>query len=112
MEQRKHLRYSVRWSVQISTGDNSFVAQTQDLSAGGCRIDTAHSIAEGATVQLEIFVVVGRIEDRPSPRIPVTAEVVWAAETDDGRSLAGLQFTAMKDDHRIWLTNVLQEIGA
>jgi hypothetical protein len=81
---RKHPRYAAACSVDVLAHSGMQRCETEDLSAGGCRVVTVFPLSRGDV----------RVRLR-SPRIPFevsgAATVVWASREPPYR--AGIRFT-------------------
>ncbi|RMH42786.1 MAG: PilZ domain-containing protein [Deltaproteobacteria bacterium] len=111
-EHRVHPRFAIRLSAEVACGDRTFTGTTRNVSVGGCCLESAFPLAEGAEVRLDLFVVVDGIEDERMPPLTTRATVQWAAEQDDGAFAAGLRFTGLTAAQQRWLDQFLARTGA
>jgi hypothetical protein len=104
---RAHARVDIRLSAEVRVGDRRHAAATKNLSLGGCCIESAYPLAEGAEVALALFVVVDDIELANLPALECRAAVQWTVENDDAgletRHVAGLRFVELTADQAGWL---------
>ncbi|HTM21743.1 MAG TPA: PilZ domain-containing protein [Kofleriaceae bacterium] len=108
---RAHRRYALRLAAEIRAGARSFTATTRDLSEGGCCIEGAYPLEDGALIDVALFLVIDGVEDAHQPPLEVRARVQWAAGNPDApadvRNLAGLHFEGMTPAQTQWLSGVL-----
>lgn len=114
-ERREHKRYDLHLSAEVNTGEREFTAVTRDVSAGGCCIESAYRLQEGAHVTVSLFVVVDGIEDASMPPLTVPSRVQWTVENEDAaadaRHLAGVKFEGATDQQTAWLEGVLARMS-
>jgi len=108
---RAHARHAIRLAAEVRGAERTFTATTRDISEGGCCVEAAYPLADGATVGLALFVVVDGIEDTHAPPLEVRAHVQWAADNPDApvsaRHVTGLRFEAISPAQVQWLRSVL-----
>jgi len=113
---REHTRFALNLSAEVKTEVRTFEAQTQNLSEGGCCIESAYPMVEGDMVRVSLFLIVDGIEDESMPPMVCGARVQWTvdADADDptSRHMAGLKFDAATDQQKAWLANFLAKTGA
>lgn len=113
---REHTRYQIALSAEVKTERRSFDAQTKNLSEGGCCIEAAYPLDEGADIRVSLFLTVDGIEDESMPPMVCGAKVQWTVEADaddpDSRHMAGLKFEGASDEQKAWLKSFLQRTGA
>jgi hypothetical protein len=114
-ERRVHKRYDLHLSAEVNTGEREFTAVTRDVSAGGCCVESAYRLEEGAHVKMSLFVVVDGIEDTSMAPLQVASRVQWAVENEEAaavaRHLAGVKFEGATDQQTAWLEGVLTRMG-
>ena len=112
---RAHQRFNLHLSAEITTPTGVVTAVTRDLSVGGCCVESAYPLTEGATLPLALFLVVDGIEDSETPPLIVPAHIQWTAENDeapfDSRHLAGMRFEATPEQDA-WLESFLARMSA
>lgn len=112
---RAHQRFQIRLSAELRTADRRFAAVTRDLSLGGCCVEAAYPLPEGAAIGVALFVVVDDIEEATLPAMECRAEVQWAAHNEDApleaRHIGGLKFLDLGDAHKAWLARFLPPGG-
>lgn len=91
-EQRRHPRYAVEVAAEVEIGGEMVVAATNNISSGGASIIVDRSIEEGAEIGVTLFLTQDGIEDPDEEPFEARAQVMWAAEQDEGRWVAGLRF--------------------
>ena len=108
---RAHQRFRLHLSAELILGDNIFTAVTRDLSVGGCCLESAYGLPEGAIIELSLFLVVDGLEDADTPPLVVGARVQWTAQNEDAevesRHLSGLRFEDVTAEQQSWLENFL-----
>jgi hypothetical protein len=83
---RQHVRHEIRLAVELSTGGRLLACETDDASAGGCRIQTLFPLHRGDLVRIRL-----RAHGLPF-EAGGSATVAWATREPPYR--AGLQFSA------------------
>jgi hypothetical protein len=110
-EKRQHRRYAIHLAAEIRAASGRFTATTRDLSEGGCCIEAAYPLEDGAMVDVSLFLVVDGVEDAHQPALEARARVQWAASNPDApaptRCVAGLHFEGMTPAQAQWLTGVI-----
>jgi c-di-GMP-binding flagellar brake protein YcgR len=108
---RAHQRFNLHLSAELLLGDNTITAVTRDLSVGGCCLESAYALPEGAILELSLFLVVDGLEDADTPPLVVGARVQWTAHNEeaeiDSRHLAGLRFEDVTAEQHQWLQSFL-----
>jgi hypothetical protein len=104
---RAHQRVDVRLSAEVRAAGRRHAAATRNLSLGGCCIESAYPLVEGATLDLALFVVVDDVELANLPPLECRASVQWTAENDEvgleARHVGGLRFVDLTDAQLEWL---------
>jgi len=109
-KRRQYARTALRMSAEIHLGDESFTATTRDLSEGGCGLEFQRPVAEGAELTLGLFLVIDDVEDERVPPLWVKGRVVWSAEMDGGKTVAGVRFEVITDQQKAWIRQVLSHL--
>ena len=108
---RAHRRYTLHLAAEVRTATAGFTATTRDLSEGGCCIESAYPLDDGAQVGMSLYLVVDGIEDVHQPPLQVRARVQWSAANPDApaaiRHVSGLHFENMTPQQAQWLAGVL-----
>ena len=107
---REHVRFQVAVAAEIVKGGNTLTAETRDVSAGGVAVLLAHSLPEGDTVALTLILTQDGIEDASEEPFETAANVMWAAPTDDGRTMTGLRFANTEPAQRQRLERFLRAL--
>ena len=114
-DRRSHTRVPVALSVEVSQAEREFVAKTRDLSLGGCCIESAFSLPEGAEVDTALYVVVDGIEQAGLAPLELRSSVQWAVEAEDAhpdaRHLMGLRFLDATPAQAKWLQGIIDRSG-
>jgi len=101
-EKRSHPRFTAQFRSTFSGGQREGQGKTLDLSDGGCRIESDHSVVAGASFECRIYAPglswLLRIDE---------AQVRWVK----GNTF-GLQFTSMHLDEREKLKQVILALNA
>lgn len=108
---RQYARVDVSLSAEIRTSERSFTARTRNLSEGGCCIEGAYPLIDGASIAVSLFLVVDGIEDESMPPLSCGARVQWTVDDEQAgpsaRYMAGLQFDGATDEQKAWLARFL-----
>lgn len=107
---RQFVRTPLRMSAELHLGDTSFTAMTRDLSEGGCGLELPRPVAEGAALTIGLFLVIDDVEDERVPPLWVKGRVAWAAELDEGKTMAGVRFEVITDEQKAWVRQVLSHL--
>lgn len=110
-KRRAHARVPLRMSAEIHVAETSHTAMTRDLSEGGCGIELNQPLTETAEVTVGLFLVIDDIEEERIPPLWVKGRVVWAAEQDDGRTVAGIRFEVITEQQRAWIRGVIAHLA-
>lgn len=110
-KRRQHVRTPLRMSAEIHVGDESFTATTRDLSEGGCGLEFQRPVAEGVELTVGLFLVIDDVEDERVPPLWVKARVVWSAEMDAGKTVAGVRFEVITEQQKAWVRQVLGHLA-
>jgi hypothetical protein len=106
-ERRQHPRHEIRLSAEVRTPARTFAAVTRDLSLGGCCIEGAYRLDEGAEIVVALFLVIDGIEQANMPPLETRARIQWTAEAEDAplaaRHLCGVRFVGMNEAQIAWL---------
>ncbi len=104
---REHQRYDIRVSAEVSLNQGEpMTCVTRDLSLGGVGIDTEWPLPEGASISIELFVVVDDIEDESTIPLQVSGRVAWSRKQGEREFLAGVQFVDVSPEQ----TGYLQQL--
>lgn len=91
-EQRKHARYTVELAAEVEVRGETIVAATNDISKGGVGLILDRALAEQSTIKVILFLTQDGIEDPDEEPFEAQAQVMWAAEQEAGRFVAGVRF--------------------
>ena len=89
---RQQPRFSVVIAAEIETDGDTLIAETRDISDGGVAVLLREPLAEGSTIELSLILTQDGIEDPSEDPFATSANVMWAAPTEDGRAMVGLRF--------------------
>jgi hypothetical protein len=90
-DNRRAPRYALRLSAELMLGGKVVTGTTRNLSMGGVCIELDQTVAEGAPLQLRLFLVEDDIESAEARGLELMGRVQWAAEADRGWAV-GIQF--------------------
>jgi c-di-GMP-binding flagellar brake protein YcgR len=112
-KRRQYVRTPLRMSAEIHVGEGneSFTATTRDLSEGGCGLEFQRIVAEGAELTIGLFLVIDDVEDERVPPLWVKGRVVWTAEMDAHKTVAGVRFEVITEQQRAWVRQVLGHLA-
>ena len=94
-EQRRHARFTVELAAEVEIRGETIVAATNDISKGGVGLILDRALRERSTVKVILFLTQDGIEDPDEEPFEAQAEVMWAAEQEAGRFVAGVRFGAL-----------------
>ena len=101
-EKRSHTRFTAQFRSTFSGGQREGQGKTLDLSDGGCRIESDHSVVAGASFECRIY----------APGLS------WPLRVDEAQVRLVkcitfcLQFTAMHPVERVKLKQVILRLNA
>jgi len=98
---RKYPRFEVQIPVSLSKDGLDADGTVYNLSIGGCRVDSDHTIQRGEYLSLRLYVSYGE-----PPIIVEVAAVRWSA----GKEF-GLEFLVIAEDQKERLRSVLVKLG-
>lgn len=111
-QRRAHRRFALCLAAEIAHGEQEFTATTRNVSRGGCCVESAYRLAEGAEIGIALYLVVDGIEDAEMPSMALRGAIQWTAEADDAaadaRHVAGVRFLDITADQQSWLEGILQ----
>lgn len=84
-DERKYVRYDIRFAVELSSGGQLQSCQGEDIGAGGCRAVTLFPLQRGQSVRLRLR------SERTSLEVSGQAQVAWTSRDPPYR--VGLQFS-------------------
>jgi len=104
MERRRHPRVEVDHAVLFHSDiyRNPKVASTLDLSLGGTKIESLHSLNSQEGLEISIAIQPQVISCR--------GKVIYAVEREKGRIEAGIQFEGLSEPDRIYLKEYLFDL--
>ncbi|MEK6606123.1 MAG: PilZ domain-containing protein [Myxococcota bacterium] len=85
------MRLEAAVHAEIFTGDAVLPATTRNLSPGGVALVCDRALPQGATLGLNLFVVLDGIEDALTPALLLRGKVAWCRE-EKGVFTAGVKF--------------------
>ncbi len=106
-ETRAHSRYDIRISAEVASGGVVFTCTTKDLSIGGVGVTCDRELTVGHPALVTLFVVVDDIEDLGTDPLELAADIVWCKSIDKESYLAGLKFSDMDQESRVYLQRLL-----
>ncbi|MCB9595895.1 MAG: PilZ domain-containing protein [Sandaracinaceae bacterium] len=106
VEHRRHERYAVEISAEVTVGVETVAAATQNVSEGGAALTLDLPLDEGSTFGLTLFLTQDGIEDPDREPFESTATVQWVRPAS-GRYLCGIAFTTVAPAQRARLREFL-----
>jgi hypothetical protein len=103
-------RYPVRLSAEMRFGNQIVAGMTRNLSVGGVCVEIDRPVADGAKLQLTLFVVEEDVETEGARGLQVAATVQWAAEAERGWAL-GLKFDPLSPQQAAALIHALKAVS-
>lgn len=102
LQNRNYLRIPITLTIFCRDGKGSpFSIITEDLSGGGTRFTTTHSLSIGERIYLQIQL------DLSSPIITVMGKIIWLRKLDTETHEGGLEFTEISVQGRTALVEYL-----
>ena len=92
---RKNVRYKVAVTAELELADETWTAETRDISAGGVSLILDREIKEGEKISVTLILTQDGIEDAREEPFQATAEVMWTAPTDAGPWIAGFRWNEL-----------------
>lgn len=111
VEQRKHTRFNVEVAAEVDVGSEVLVASTMNVSDGGVGVLLDRPLEEGRTFGLTLFLTQDGIEDPDEEPFETQAEVMWTAEQEKGRHVAGFRFGKLSAPQATQLKRFLAALG-
>jgi hypothetical protein len=108
---RKHARYSVRISCELTISGQTLHAEMKNLSAGGAAIVFERPLGVGELVTVSFFLTQDGIEDPDRAPFECAASVRWANPVGALGYEAGLQFLSPSQQQRALLLEFLERAG-
>ena len=106
---RKHPRYPVRISCELTIAGQTRHAATKDLSSGGAAVYFDRPLTVGEVLTVSFFLTQDGIEDPDRVPFECAASVRWARPAGERGHEAGLQFLAPSAEQRVLLSAFLSE---
>ena len=106
-EKRRHPRYPVCISCEVTRGGETLYAETKNLSTGGAAILLSEEIGVGEVLTVSFFLTQDGIEDANRPPFECAASIRWTKPEGD-QFAAGLQFMAPSTEQRSLLVEFLK----
>jgi hypothetical protein len=85
VDERRYVRYDIRFSVELSSGGQLQACQGEDIGAGGCRAVVLFPLQRGQAVRLRLR------SDRTPLEVSGMAAVAWISRSPPYQ--VGLQFS-------------------
>lgn len=111
VEQRKHTRFNVEVAAEVDMETEVLVASTMNISDGGVGVLVDRPLEEGRAFRLTLFLTQDGIEDPDEEPFEAQAEVMWTAEQDEGRHVAGFRFGKLSAPQAAQLKRFLAALG-
>ncbi|MDD9934681.1 MAG: PilZ domain-containing protein [Myxococcales bacterium] len=108
---RQHTRYEAEVAAEIELDGDTLIGETRDISEGGVAVILAQPLDEGSDIELTLILTQDGIEDPNEEPFETTASVMWAAPTEDGKSMMGLRFEDTAGDQTQRLGRFLSALG-
>ena len=106
---RKHARFAVRISCELTLCGETFHAETKNLSPGGAAIYFERPLTVGEVVTVSFFLTQDGIEDPDRTPFECAAPIRWAQPAGDARHEAGMQFLSPSAEQRALLEDFLAQ---
>jgi c-di-GMP-binding flagellar brake protein YcgR len=110
-QQRRHDRYKVRISCELTISGQTFHAQTKNLSTGGAAIASERILSTGEVVTVSFFLTEDGIEASDGIPFECAASIRWTKPTGDRGNEAGLQFLSPSAEQRELLKEFLGSVA-
>lgn len=109
--ERRHERYPVRISCELTISGQTLHAETKNLSSGGAAITFARPLTVGEVVTVSFFLTQDGIEDANRSPFECAASIRWTKPAGDRAYEAGLQFLSPSAQQRALLEDFLKRAG-
>jgi hypothetical protein len=106
---RKHERFQVRVSCELTISGEALHAETKNLSPGGAAIYFARPLTVGEVITVSFFLTQDGIEDPERIPFECAASVRWAKPAGARGYEAGVQFLSPSADQRALLQDFLKQ---
>ncbi|MGB8330256.1 MAG: PilZ domain-containing protein [Polyangiales bacterium] len=110
-QQRRHERYPVRISCELTISGETLHAETRNLSTGGAAILFARPLTVGEVVTVSFFLTQDGIEDPDRSPFECAASIRWVNPAGDRGHEAGLQFLSPSAEQRVLLSDFLRQVA-
>jgi c-di-GMP-binding flagellar brake protein YcgR len=108
---RQHVRYNLAVTAEITSGDDTLIAETRDISVGGVSVLSSEALVEGSSVALSLILTQDGIEDPREEPLETRATVMWSAATESGATMVGLRFVQLSPEQRAHLERMLAALA-
>ena len=108
-ERRRHPRYDVRYSADVTFNNELLCGTIINISKGGVGILLPKIVPVGEMLDLRLKTVVGNNEDL---RIKLRAKIVWMKEKEflPGFFRAGLEITEIREEDKKILEKHIEDL--
>lgn len=106
---RKHARFPVRISCELTIAGEAVHAAIKNLSTGGAAIRLSQPLTIGDVVTVSFFMTQDGIEDPDRSSLECAASIRWAKPAGTDRYDAGMQFLSHSAEQRALLRDFLQQ---
>lgn len=110
-DNRQHPRYAVEVAAEVTMGTRTIAGATQNVSEGGVGLVLDEPLAEGATLQLTLFLTQDGIEDPDEEPFEVRASVAWTKPHEQGLHVIGVRFASVSAVQRAQLARFLAALA-
>jgi len=99
IDERKYVRYELRFAVELSSGGQLQSCQGEDIGAGGCRAVVLFPLQRGQAVRLRLR------SERTPLEVSGMAAVAWTSRDPPYR--VGLQFSAQLSEQAVGFVHAI-----
>jgi hypothetical protein len=107
--ERKHARFAVRISCELTIAGETLHAETKNLSTGGAAICFARPLTVGEVVTVSFFLTQDGIEDPDRRPFECAASIRWGKPAGSRGHEAGMQFLSPSAEQRALLEDFLKQ---
>ena len=107
--ERKHARYPVRISCELTIAGETLHAEMKNLSTGGAAIYFARPLTVGEVVTVSFFLTQDGIEDPDRTPFECAASIRWTKPAGNRGHEAGMQFLSPSTEQRALLDDFLKQ---
>ncbi len=109
---RRHARFAVRISCEVTIAGQTCHAEMKNLSAGGAAVVLARPLSKGEVVTVSFFLTQDGIEDPDRMPFECAASIRWTEDVGARGYEAGLQFLSPSEQQKSLLLDFLEQAAA